>query len=68
MSGQSLWIDRTRCDAHGQCAELFPEMVALDDWGYPIIAPGPVPEPLLGHARRAVSACPRLALAIRRAR
>jgi ferredoxin len=57
-----LWIDRTRCDAHGLCAELLPEGVQLDDWGYPMIAPGPIPPGLLDHARRAVSACPVLAL------
>ncbi len=59
-------IDRTRCSGHGLCAELLPELIQLDDWGYPIIAPGPVPEHLAGHARRAVAACPALALKLRR--
>ena len=58
-------IDRTRCSGHGLCAELLPELIRLDDWGYPIIAPGPVPEHLTGHARRAVAACPALALQLR---
>jgi ferredoxin len=62
LSDQELWIDRTRCDAHGLCAELLPEGIRLDDWGYPMIAPGPIPEPLLEHARRAIAACPVLAL------
>jgi ferredoxin len=44
------------------CAELLPEMISLDPWGYPIIAPGYVPDDLLPLARRAVSACPTLAL------
>ncbi|HEX6549005.1 MAG TPA: ferredoxin [Candidatus Dormibacteraeota bacterium] len=57
-----LWIDRTRCDGSALCAELAPELVRLDDWGYPIIAPGPVPDHLLEHARRAVNQCPVLAL------
>ncbi len=61
-----LWIDRTRCDGHQLCAEIFPERIQLDDWGYPIIAPGPIPEDLLEHARAAVSACPVLALQLRR--
>jgi ferredoxin len=60
-----ITIDRTRCDGHGLCAELLPELVALEDWGYPMIAAGPVPEPLAGHARRAVAACPLLALGLR---
>jgi ferredoxin len=59
-------IDRTRCTGHGVCAELLPELVRLDDWGYPIIAPGPVPAHLQAHARRAVAACPALALSLRR--
>ena len=37
-------------------------MIALDDWGYPIIRPGPIPAALLGHARMAVDTCPVLAL------
>jgi len=60
-----IWIDRTRCDGHGLCAELLPELIKLDDWGYPIIASGPVPNHLLEHSRRAVSSCPVLALALR---
>ena len=65
MDRQELGIDRTRCDGHRLCAELFPERILLDDWGYPIIAPGPVPTDLLDHARRAVAACPVLALKLR---
>ena len=68
MSAQArLTIDRIRCDGHGLCAELLPELVRLDDWGYPIIAPGPVPDHLLAHAQNAVTACPVLALALMRA-
>ncbi|HXM57820.1 MAG TPA: ferredoxin [Candidatus Dormibacteraeota bacterium] len=63
---QELRIDRTRCDGHGLCAELLPELVRVDDWGYPIIAPGPVPAQLADHARRAVASCPVLALRLQR--
>ena len=59
---QKMLIDRIRCDGHGLCAELLPEMIRLDDWGYPILAPGPIPEHLSDLARRAVAACPVLAL------
>jgi ferredoxin len=61
-----LTIDRIKCDGHGLCAELLPERIRLDDWGYPIIAPGPIPEQLAQHAQRAVAACPTLALALAR--
>ena len=38
-----LVLDPIACDGHGICAELFPEGIRLDDWGYPILAPGDVP-------------------------
>ena len=57
-----LVIDRIACTGHGLCAELFPEHLALDEWGYPIQSPGPIPAALTRHARRAVAACPALAL------
>jgi ferredoxin len=66
MADLELTVDRIRCDGRGLCAELLPELIRLDDWGYPIVAPGPVPAPLQNHARRAVAACPVLALALRR--
>ena len=60
--GEALQIDRIRCDGHGLCAELLPELISLDDWGYPILKAGKIPAALLDHARRAVDACPVLAL------
>lgn len=59
---ERLRVDRTRCDGYGMCAELLPELVALDDWGYPILRDAPVPDRLRDLARRAVDACPILAL------
>jgi ferredoxin len=61
-----LKVDRIRCDGRGLCAELVPELIRLDDWGYPIIAPGRVPQHLLAHAQKAVSRCPVLALSLRK--
>ena len=61
-----LRVDPILCDAHGVCAELFPERVSLDDWGYPIISDEPIGRDLLEHARRAVTACPVLALTLER--
>ncbi len=57
-----MGIDRIKCDGHGVCADLLPEMIELDDWGYPIIRTGAIPASVLPHARRAVSGCPTLAL------
>ena len=47
-------------------AELLPELVTLDEWGYPIVDPGAVPPALDRDARRAVAACPALALKLTR--
>jgi ferredoxin len=58
----TLRVDPIACDGHGLCAELFPERIRLDDWGYPIIAAGPIPPSLLAHARRAAKECPTCAL------
>jgi ferredoxin len=55
-------IDRIKCDGHGLCAELLPERIHLDDWGYPIIEVKPIDERLEAHARKAVSHCPVRAL------
>lgn len=60
-----LVVNPIACDAHGICAELLPEMIRLDEWGYPMIDPAPLPPHLEGLARRAVSACPTLALVLR---
>jgi ferredoxin len=57
-----LLINPIDCDGHGACAELLPEMIAVDEWGYPLIDGRPVPPALLKDARAAVSACPKLAL------
>ena len=59
-------INPIACDGHGQCAELLPELIRLDDWGYPIIEHPDVPPELAAHARRAVAACPTLALLLER--
>jgi ferredoxin len=55
------------CDGHGVCAELFPERVTLDDWGYPSVDPTPIDDRLLPHAKRAVEQCPVIPLGLERA-
>jgi ferredoxin len=63
----TLSVDRIKCDGRGLCAELLPELIRLDDWGYPIIASGLIPDHLVPLTTRAVEDCPVLALALRRA-
>ena len=64
--GHRLRVNPIACEAHGMCAELLPELITADPWGYPIVAPGHVPDDLLPLARRAVTACPTLALLLDR--
>jgi ferredoxin len=61
-----LRVNPIRCDAFGHCAELLPELIRLDEWGYPIVADAAVPSGLEREARRAVALCPRLALLLDR--
>jgi ferredoxin len=57
-----LRVNPIRCEGRGLCAELFPERIKLDDFGYPIIDARPIPPALMEHAQRAVADCPVLAL------
>ena len=68
VSGTALALDITACDGHGICAQLLPELIGLDDWGYPILRSGPIPPELRKAARWAVANCPTLALSIVAAR
>jgi ferredoxin len=59
---RELRVNPIACEGHGMCIELLPELISADPWGYPLIAPGPVPEHLIPLAQRAVASCPTLAL------
>jgi ferredoxin len=48
------------------CAEVLPERITLDDWGYPMIDEHPITPELLDHAKRAAQACPTFALLLER--
>lgn len=61
-----LRVNPIKCKAHGMCAELVPELIGLDPWGYPILDRRSVPAELVPHVRRAVAACPTLALIFER--
>jgi ferredoxin len=59
---ERLRVNPILCTGHGLCAELVPELIDLDEWGYPLISAGPVPRELRKLAGRAVNDCPALAL------
>src|SRR5271168_4747895 len=58
----SLVVDPVECDAFGYCAEILSEHVTLDEWGYPVVAEGPLPRALVDRAAQAARLCPRRAL------
>ena len=61
-----LRVNPIACEAHGMCAELLPEWIELDDWGYPIVADEPDP-PRARRARAARGRClPHVALLLER--
>lgn len=65
---QRVRVNPIACEAHGMCAELLPERISLDEWGYPIVDDEPLPPGLVDHARHAAQACPTFALLLERAR
>lgn len=64
---KELVVDWQSCRARGLCHELLPEVVELDEWGYPIVS-SLIPRELLADARDAVRSCPELALKLSQAK
>jgi ferredoxin len=65
MSALRITIDPVACAAYGYCAEILPEAISLDEWGYPIIDDRPLPAALMALAKRAVRDCPKRAITLR---
>ncbi len=61
-----LRVDLIACDGRGLCAEALPELISLDDWGFPIVDDQAVPPRLLADVRETARACPKLALWLER--
>ena len=61
-----LRVDWILCDGYGFCGDLLPDLIALDEWRYPILRPGPVDAALRHEAQRAVDCCPMKALMLER--
>jgi ferredoxin len=65
VSTLRITIDPVACDAYGFCAELLPEAISLDEWGYPIVDGRPLPSELVAQAQRAARDCPKRAITLR---
>jgi ferredoxin len=68
MRRLQITIDPVACDAYGYCAEILPEVIGLDEWGYPIVRDGPLASELVAFARRAARDCPKKAFTLREKR
>jgi ferredoxin len=64
MSALRITIDPVACDAYGFCAELLPETIVLDEWGYPMVDGRALSPALVVLAKRAVRDCPRRAISL----
>jgi len=64
MTTVRISIDPVACEAYGYCAELLPEAIVLDEWGYPIVDGTPLPADLVALATRAARDCPRRAITL----
>jgi ferredoxin len=65
---RTLVLDPTKCDGRGLCHDFAPELIQLDEWGYPVLPGGGLKAQVCGAgldaARAATAACPALALHI----
>jgi ferredoxin len=63
-----LRVNPILCNGYGYCAEIVPELISLDDWGFPIVDETAIDEEKVERlAERAVATCPRLALLLENA-
>jgi NADH:ubiquinone oxidoreductase subunit F (NADH-binding)/ferredoxin len=62
QGSRHLAVDWARCDGHGLCAAIVPELIRLDANGYPAFPQTPLPPWMEPGARKAVNMCPALAL------
>jgi ferredoxin len=57
-------VDIDRCQGHGLCNAVAPEIYALDDDGYCTIGRVELPVDRLDHARRGAKNCPEMAITV----
>ncbi len=58
-------FDRSKCEGHGRCYSLAPDLFDSDDEGYAVLkVTGDVPEALEDDAVLAVDNCPEFAIEI----
>lgn len=63
-SARRLVIDRTVCAGHGRCYSLTPDLVGVDEAGYPIVLDEEIPDDLVDAADETVGSCPEGAIRV----
>ncbi|NJD29051.1 MAG: ferredoxin [Chloroflexi bacterium] len=61
---RELRVDWIACEAFGMCHDLAPDLVALDDWGYPILPSPSEVAARAGDVQRIIDCCPARALSL----
>jgi ferredoxin len=59
-----VWVDAERCQGHGRCAGLCPEVFDLDDEGYARVGLRVIPPELQRDVEAAVNNCPEGAISV----
>jgi ferredoxin len=68
MSTMRVILDREKCQGHGRCYVLAPDVFAPDDEGYGTVVQSEVSGDLLEQARRGAQGCPEAAITIEEGR
>ena len=59
-----ILVEKGRCQGHGRCAAVAPDLFVLDDLGYLALADVEVADDTGTTARRGAQACPERAITI----
>jgi ferredoxin len=64
MSAMRVILDSEKCQGHGRCYVLAPEVFAPDEEGYGTVQQSEVSGDLLEQARRGAQGCPEAAITL----
>ena len=59
-----ILVEKGRCQGHGRCAAVAPDLFVLDDLGYLAVTEVEVADDKATTARRGAQACPERAITI----
>ena len=60
----TVHIDLGRCQGHGRCALLAPDVFDVDDSGHSVLLVDEIPAGRLADVEEAISTCPERALSL----